>query len=126
MTDTQHDREPGRGEQEQIGSLAEEAAKLFEVLQGASREHASGAGGLAGAAGALWQDLNDHVAGENCRYCPVCRLIGVLREPEVRGHLTSAAGSLASALASALATRTPDQEPGGSSGQKSTDDDGEA
>ena len=122
MTDTQGDQGPGPGQGEPVGSLAEEAAKLFQVLQGTSREHATGASGLADAAGALWQDLNDHVAGENCRYCPVCRLIGVLREPEVRGHLTSAAGSLAAALASALATGTPDQEPGGSSRRKSTDD----
>ena len=119
MTDTPDDREPGRGEREPVGSLAEEAAKLFEVLQGASREHMTGAGGMADAAGALWQDLNDHVAGENCRYCPLCQLIGVLREPEVRRHLTSAAGSLAAALASALATRIPEQQPPESGAQTS-------
>ena len=119
MTDTQDDPEQGRGSEESIGSLAEEAAKLFEALQGASREHASGAGGMVDAAGAVWQDLNDHVAGQNCRYCPVCQLIGVLREPEVRRHLTSAAGSLAAALASALATRLPDQQPPESGAQTS-------
>jgi len=122
MTDTQDDEEPGRGEREPVGSLAEEAAKLFEVLQGASRGHASGVGGMADAAGALWQDLNDHVSGENCRYCPVCQLIGVLRQPEVRQHLASAAGSLAAALASALATRVPDKGASESGRQTSTDE----
>ena len=122
MTNTQGEQGAGRGQEEPVGSLAEEAAKLFQVLQGASREHAAGASGFADAAGSLWHDLNDHVAGENCRYCPVCQLIGVLREPEVRGHLTSAARSLAAALASALATGAPDQEPGKPSGPKSADD----
>jgi hypothetical protein len=117
MTDRKDDRDQAR--EERVGSLAEEAAKLFEVLKGASHEHVTGAGGMADAAGALWQDLNDHMAGENCRYCPVCQLIGVLREPEVRRHLTSAAGSLAAALASALATRIPEQQPPESGAQPS-------
>lgn len=108
MSEGRHTDAAGEGEQrEAVGSLAEEAAKLAEALRGLSQE-ASAGGGLADVAGLLWQDLNQHLAtGDNCRYCPICRLMSAAREPEVRGHLAAAATSLASALASALDTRVP-------------------
>lgn len=122
MTEARDDGRSGPA-QEPVGSLVEEAAKLLEALREQSHQQASGAGGFADGVSALWRDLNEHLAnGENCRYCPVCQLIGVLREPEVRSHLTSAAGSLTAALASALATRVPDQQPPGTTSQKSADD----
>lgn len=82
-----------------VGSLGEEAAKLFEAL---SEQLGAAAG-----------SVNDHVAtgGAGCRYCPVCQLIGVVRatSPEVRAHLLSAAGSLVQAASGLLATHVPTQ-----------------
>jgi hypothetical protein len=92
-------------ENPRIGSLAEEANKLFETLRGPG----GSGGGLGAELGEVFRDLDHHLAsGDDCRYCPVCRLIGLARQPEVRQHLTSAAGSLAAALASALATPSPE------------------
>ncbi|HET6698228.1 MAG TPA: hypothetical protein VFG88_04005 [Nocardioidaceae bacterium] len=73
---------------EPVGSLAEEAAKLFDAL-------------------------NEHVAtgDPECRYCPICRVVSTVRHtsPEVRQHLAGAASSLleaASGLAAAYAAST--------------------
>ena len=115
MTEAQDDARAGQSEQEPVGSLAEEAAKLFEVLKEQSHQQGVGPGGFAEGASAVWRDLNEHLAtGENCRYCPVCRVIAVTRQPEVRQHLASAASSLAAALTSALATRAPEDHDRGS------------
>ena len=48
--------------------------------------------------------------GEECRYCPICRVVQVFRSasPEVREHLAAAATSLAQAAAAALATTVPE------------------
>jgi hypothetical protein len=59
--------------------------------------------------------LREHT-GENCRYCPVCVAIGVLRgeRPEVTEKLTAAGLALLSALRTAFDTATPQpaaQEP---------------
>ncbi len=87
----------GPGPTEGVGSLGEEAAKLFEAL---SEQFGAAAGAV-----------NEHVAtgGADCRYCPVCQLIGVVRttSPEVRAHLTTAAGSLLQAVAGIMATHVP-------------------
>ena len=90
-----------------VGSLADEADKLFRVLRGRMKEpHDDGLDGV----GELLHDLDHHLgSGDACCYCPLCRLIGVAKQPEVRQHLASAAGSLAAALASALATPAPKQ-----------------
>lgn len=104
------------GGKDQVGSVAEEAAKLLQALQGWARESGAerpgaAAAAAAGAAGAF-KDINEHLAtGEDCRYCPVCRVIALVREtsPEVKGHLASAATSLMQAAATAMATHVPDQ-----------------
>ena len=104
------------GEQS-VGSLGEEAAKLLEALQGWAKESGSDyadatAAAAAGAASKLSQ-VNEHIAtgGQDCRYCPLCQLISAVRgtSPEVRQHLSSAAGSLMQAAAGMLATTVPDQ-----------------
>lgn len=94
----------------EVGSVGEEAAKLFGALQDWARESgAAQAGGLVdGLAGQL-QDVSDHVAhGEDCRYCPLCQAIRIFRQtsPEVRQHLVSAAGSLAQAVTAYVETAT--------------------
>ncbi len=104
---------------EEVGSLAEEAAKLFGALSGLAREHGvdlgDGLSGLSDRAEAAVQDVHEHVAtgGANCVYCPLCRAIHVVRQtsPEVRAHLAVAASSLVQAAAGLLATAVPDQHP---------------
>ena len=95
-----------------MGSVGDEAAKLLGALSEWARDQGTDyAGSAAGAAGAFAnaiQDVNDHVAtgGEDCRYCPVCQVIHVVRQtsPEVRTHLTVAASSLMQAAAGLLST----------------------
>ena len=94
-----------------IGSVGEEAAKLFAALSSWARDHgAEYAGSAAGAAAAMSDAahaLNEHVAtgAEECRYCPVCQAIHLVRttSPEVKTHLAVAASSLMHAAAGLLA-----------------------
>lgn len=91
-------------EQEPVGSVAEEAAKLFGAVSGWAREHGD-------AFGALSDELHAHLATDapECTWCPVCRVVAAVRQtsPEVRAHLTSAATSLALAVSGMLSTQTP-------------------
>ena len=81
------------------GSAAEETTRLFEAVQ----EWARRATGDGRSLGEHW---TEHVAtgAPECRLCPVCQLISVLRDsrPEVALHLTEAAGSLLAAVRAAL------------------------
>lgn len=107
-------------EEPEVGSVAEEAAKLVGALSDWAKEQGGGAGsGLGGSLTGLVdlaREVESHVGGENCTYCPLCRAIGVLRaaSPEVRGHLATATTALIQAAASALATSVPAdrQQPG--------------
>ncbi len=113
-----HARVPG--DEELLGSMEEEAAKLFAALQdwaiteditGADRTTSFGAAAAAAAAAA--HRVNEHIAtgGPDCRYCPVCQVIAAVRgtPPEVRQHLVSAATSLMHAVSGLLATPVPDR-----------------
>jgi hypothetical protein len=98
----------------EVGSVGEEAAKLVNALSDWAKDQGGGAatglgGSIAGLAD-LARDIESHVGGENCTYCPLCRLIGLVRgaSPEVRGHLTTATTALLQAGLSALATPVPD------------------
>ncbi len=101
---------------EPVGSLGEEAVRLLAALQGWAREssgeYADAAAAAAGGLSAAARRVDEHVAtgGEDCRYCPVCQVISAVRgtSPEVREHLTSAAGSLLKAAAGLLGTEVPD------------------
>ncbi len=115
-TGPQGPQEPGG---EPIGSVGEEAAKLFAALSGWAKGHGSEyAGAASGAATAMsaalkdhGHDIGDHIAtgGEDCRYCPVCQVIHAVRQtsPEVKAHLAIAASSLMQAAAGILATQVP-------------------
>ena len=100
---------------EPIGSVGEEAAKLFVALSGWAKDQGSaGAGNAAGAAGAVsdaMHNINEHIAtgGADCKYCPVCQVISAVRStsPEVKAHLAIAASSLMHAAAGVLATQVP-------------------
>lgn len=105
----------GPGRPDDVGSVAEEAAKLFGALAGwASDQGTDWTHGLAGVAGAatehvhgLARQFDEGIAtgAPECRYCPICRTVHLVRElsPEVRDHLTSAASSLLQAATGILA-----------------------
>jgi hypothetical protein len=114
-----------------VGSVGEEAAKLFAALSGWARDqgtdHIGSAAGAAAAMSESIHSLNEHIAtgSEDCRYCPLCQVIHAVREtsPEVKAHLTVAASSLMQAVAGVLATQVPTDR--ASSVQKiDLDDDG--
>lgn len=94
-----------------VGSLGEEAAKLFGALSGWAREHAGDVGGelsgLAEQAVASARDLDDHLAtgAAECTVCPLCRTVHAVRQvsPEVTAHLGAALSSLAQAVETVLA-----------------------
>ncbi|MGN6576357.1 MAG: hypothetical protein ACTHKG_11765 [Nocardioides sp.] len=110
------------GETPPTGSVGEEALKLLQALQGwakeSGHEYGESLGAAASGAGGLLNSVNEHIAtgGEDCTYCPVCRVISAVRatSPEVKQHLTSAASSLLQAAAGYMATNVPEKSgPGG-------------
>ena len=84
----------GGGPDEPVGSVADEAAKLFGALSDWARE------------------ANGHIdtGAEECTYCPICRTVHVVRlaSPEVRTHLAVAAANLMQAAAGILAAASQD------------------
>lgn len=106
----------GRGSEAEVGSVAEEAAKLLGALSEWARDQGSGVGegvaGLAGHAARAAHEVDEHLAtgAAECTYCPICRTVHVLRQttPEVRAQLTTAATALMQAVATMLATAVPD------------------
>lgn len=110
--------------EDEIGSVSEEALKLFAALSDWARETGEEYAGAATTASEAFRSVNEHIAtgGQDCKYCPVCRMISVARatSPEVRAHLTTAATSLFQAAAAAMATppRKPDGEQTGSPVEK--------
>jgi len=113
------ERGPAAGGPSDVGSVAEEAAKLFGALSGWAREQGEGVGhglghGVAEAAHGLsdfTHNVNEHFAtgGEECAYCPICRGVHLVRStsPEVKAHLLTAASSLLQAAAGLMATHVP-------------------
>ncbi|GGO87257.1 hypothetical protein GCM10011584_11430 [Nocardioides phosphati] len=92
----------------EVGSVAEETAKLLGALSGWAKDHGSDLGaGLGGA----FHDASEHLAtGEDCKYCPFCRVVHIVREssPEVRTHLAIAAASIAQAASAVLQAAVPE------------------
>ncbi|HSX68824.1 hypothetical protein [Nocardioides sp.] len=86
----------------EVGSVAEETAKLLGALSGWAKDHGPDLGaGLGGA----FHEASEHLAsGEDCKYCPFCRVVHIVREssPEVRTHLAIAAASIAQAASAVL------------------------
>ena len=113
MTDS-HEGPGGPGPHEPVGSVGDEAAKLLGALSDWARdqgsEYSDTAAGAAGSFAHAVQGVKEHIAtgSEDCRYCPVCQAIHVVRQtsPEVRAHLSLAASSLMHAMAGLLATDT--------------------
>ena len=90
------------------------SVSITNVSYGLSADYTGTAAGAAGSFADAVQNVSEHVAtgGEDCRYCPVCQAIHVVRQtsPEVRAHLAVAASSLMHAAAGLLATNTPGQQ----------------
>jgi hypothetical protein len=119
---TGHDGDRGGDEtgMPQVGSLAEETAKLLGALSGWAREHGAevgnGASGLADhmvdQVAAAAHQVDEHLAtgSAECTVCPICRTVHTVRQlsPEVKAHLAVAASSLVQAAAGVLATVAPD------------------
>lgn len=105
---------------EPVGSVAEEAAKLFAAFSTWARDQGAGQAGAATSAAAAMSEtmhaVNEHIAtgSADCRYCPVCQAIHVVRStsPEVRAHLAAAASSLMHAAAGILSTPVPSETKG--------------
>ncbi|MDX6359905.1 MAG: hypothetical protein QOH37_2959 [Nocardioidaceae bacterium] len=100
---------------EQVGSVAEEAAKLFGAFAGWAREHGDGFSTLSDRlTDTLGDDLHEHLAtgGPACAWCPVCRTVTAIRQtsPEVRAHLAGAASSLMLAVSGMMATHPPSRD----------------
>lgn len=108
MSDDAHDDRPD------VGSVAEEAAKLFGVLASWAQDDADASGD-----GAATAHAPGGPGGPECAWCPVCRGVRWVRgtPPEVRAHLASAAASLAQAATALLAAA--EQAPGHASGHAS-------
>lgn len=112
MSDDEQPGQPGQPGQPEIGSVGEEAMKLFGALADLAKQQtgdaAGGLGDLAGQAAAMAHELNEHIATDSaeCRYCPVCRVVHAVRQtsPEVRTHLAVAASSLLQAAAGLMET----------------------
>jgi len=118
MTEPQDPDESQERAKPEIGSVGEEALKLFGALADLARQQGADAGGglagLADQASSLAHEVNDHIAtgSAECKYCPVCRVVHAVREtsPEVRTHLLTAATSLLQAAAGVLETVPPPQD----------------
>ena len=124
---------------EVVGSVGEEAAKLFAAFSDAAREHLTGnepqpgpgpmADSMPGSITESLHNIKAHLAtgGEDCRYCPVCQLIHVVRQtsPEVKTHMTTAATALLQAAAAVLATHVPPANPAAPMEKINLDDESE-
>ena len=112
---TEPSEPPEPPEPPEIGTVGEEALKLFGALADMARQQGADVGGglsgLADQAASLAQEVNDHIAtgSAECRYWPVCRVVHAVREtsPEVKTHLLTAATSLLQAAAGILETVPP-------------------
>lgn len=122
--------EPGDpGDRDHVGSVSEEALKLFGALTDWARDHGSdlgqGLSGLADHAAATAHEIDEHIAtgAPECTYCPICRVVHVVRQtsPEVRAHLAVAASSLLQAAAGIVAAAAPDDARGRAAGVERID-----
>jgi hypothetical protein len=75
-----------------VGSVGDEAAKLLGALADWASDHA--------------REVNEHLAtgDAECLYCPICRTVHAIREasPEVKAQLAGAASTFLQAAAGLL------------------------
>jgi len=84
------------------GSLADEARRFAEAFSDWSHDHGAGFTAAAG-------------SSEQCRYCPVCQLIALMRgeRPEAAARLVEAGTALAEAVRTLLTppAAAPEDDP---------------
>jgi hypothetical protein len=84
---------------EPVGSVGDEAAKLLGALADWAGDHLVDLGDKA-------REVNDHIAtgDAECLYCPICRTVHAVREasPEVKAQLAQAASTFLQAAAGLL------------------------
>ncbi|GAB2658879.1 hypothetical protein [Kribbella swartbergensis] len=85
---------------EPIGSVAEEAAKLFAVLQNAAADNT----GTTTPPPPTGEPEHEHKLGPDCVWCPVCQLINKVRNtsPETIEQLSTAAAHVLGSVRSLL------------------------
>lgn len=123
-----HTPGPDDAAEPEVGSLAEEAAKLFGAISGWAREHGADVGhglsDVAGQASAAAHEVTEHLStgASECTVCPLCRTVHAVRglSPEVRAHLGAALTSLGQAAGAFLSTQPPG--PGDRDGGRRGDD----
>jgi hypothetical protein len=85
---------------EPVGSVGDEAAKLLGALADWAGDH------FGGSLGDRAREVNEHIAtgGAECLYCPICRTVHAVRgaSPEVKAQLTQAASTFLQAAAGLL------------------------
>lgn len=88
---------------EPVGSVAEEAAKLFAVLQSAARQEDQ-ADREAPAEEPAHEHGTARSGGPECQWCPVCQLIAKVRttSPETIEQLSTAAAGVLGSVRSLL------------------------
>jgi hypothetical protein len=101
------------GSSDEVGTVGEEAAKLFGALSDWAKDQVGGAEG------------HLDTGAPACAYCPICKTVHVLRQasPEVRTQLTTAATSLIQAFAGMMATPVPGERARGGVEHIDLDDD---
>jgi hypothetical protein len=79
-----------------VGSVSEEAARLFAAFESWVRDAAGGATAAV--------DAHMATGSAECQLCPVCRLISLMRgsRPEVFEHLVDATTSMLAAMRAAI------------------------
>ncbi len=91
-----------------VGGLADEAAKLLGAL-------ADWAGDHLGPLGDTVREVDDHIAtgDAECLYCPVCRTIHAVRgaSPELKAQLAQSASSFLQAAAGLLSAAGAGAQP---------------
>ena len=82
-----------------VGSVSEEASRLFAAFE-------SWVQNAKGGAGVAFSAADSHIATgtAECQLCPVCRLIALMRgtRPEVFEHLVDATSSMLAAMRAAI------------------------
>ncbi|SDJ13679.1 hypothetical protein SAMN05444157_1924 [Frankineae bacterium MT45] len=103
MTETPHGSAGGAGGSEPLGSVADEAGKLFAAMQDWAAHNLGDASHIA-------------TGAPECTWCPICQVIAVLRgdRPEVSEKIATAASAAVEALRAfldAASARPPAQRP---------------
>jgi hypothetical protein len=86
---------------EPVGGVGDEAAKLLGALADWAGDHA--------------REVNDHIAtgDAECLYCPICRTVHAVREasPEAKAQLAQAASTFLQAAAGLLSAASGAEPP---------------